>query len=39
MINGHRIFVINPLQQPVDTGVQHVSLDRIGKPARKQGDS
>lgn len=37
MINGHRIFIINPLQQPADPGTQSVSLDRIVKPARKSG--
>jgi Ni/Fe-hydrogenase 1 B-type cytochrome subunit len=39
MINGHRIFIVNPLQQPVDPGVQQVSLDQIGKPGRKRDDS
>jgi len=39
MINGHRIFVINPLQQPIDPGVQRVSPDQIGRPGREPGDS
>lgn len=34
MVNGHRIFVINPLQAPPQDGVQSVSVDRIGRPPR-----
>jgi len=35
MISGQRIFIVTPLQQQIDPGVQQVSLEQIGKPARK----
>jgi Ni/Fe-hydrogenase 1 B-type cytochrome subunit len=38
MINGHRIFVINPLQQPVEPGVQRISPEQIDRPGSKPGD-
>jgi Ni/Fe-hydrogenase 1 B-type cytochrome subunit len=38
MISGYRIFVIRPVQEQIDTGVQNVPLERIGRPGRKPGE-
>lgn len=39
IINGHRIFIINPLQAPARPGVQSVSVDSIRKSPPRSGDA
>ncbi len=36
MVNGHRIFVIKPVQQQIELGATGISLEEIGKTSKRR---